>query len=215
MYMKFDQFVNLVGGLPWFDFATVLQLSGEARDPLRVRLYEWRKAGKLLALRRGMYTLASPYRQVKLHPAALSNRLYTPSYLSLHWALSLYGLIPEKSVAYTAVSPRVPRVFKNDFGMYRYFNVKQSFFFGSRTMGMDGTTVCIAEPEKALLDLWHLNSGEWNDARMREMRFQNRELICADRLQEYAERFASPRLMRAVQVWEETCGEDEEGTVAV
>ena len=123
--MKFDHFLQLVGDLPWFDFATVLQLSGEPRQNLRVRLYEWRKAGKLLSLRRGMYALAAPYRRVAAHPALLSNQLYRPSYISLHWALSFYGLIPEKTVVYTAVTPRVPRTFENDFGVYRYSNLKQ------------------------------------------------------------------------------------------
>lgn len=213
--MKFDRLLQLVGDLPWFDFAAVLQLSGEPRQNLRVRLYEWRKAGKLLPLRRGMYALAAPYRHVAAHPALLSNQLYKPSYISLHWALSFYGLIPEKTVVYTAVTPRVPRTFENDFGVYRYSNLKQKFFFGYRTVDMGGENVFVASPEKALLDLWHLQSGVWDTDRMAEMRFQNFDVVSTGRLCDCAERFGLPRLMRAVAVWEQVSASTEEGTVSL
>ena len=213
--MKFDCFLQLVGDLPWFDFATVLQLSGEPRQNLRVRLYEWRKAGKLLSLRRGMYALAAPYRRVMAHPALLSNQLYRPSYISLHWALSFYGLIPEKTVVYTAATPRVPRTFENDFGLYRYSNLKQKFFFGYRTVDMGGENVFVASPEKALLDLWHLQSGVWDTDRMAEMRFQNFDVVSTGRLRDYAKRYGRPRLMHAVSVWEQVSASTEEGTVSL
>ncbi len=213
--MKYDHFLQLVGDLPWFDFATVLQLSGEPRQNLRVRLYEWRKAGKLLSLRRGMYALAEPYRRVAAHPALLSNQLYTPSYISMHWALSFYGLIPEKTVVYTAVTPRVPRTFENDFGVYRYSNLKQKFFFGYRAVDMGGENVFVAAPEKALLDLWHLRSGVWDTDRMTEMRFQNFDVVSTGRLRDFAKRFGLPRLMRAVSVWEQISASTEEGTVSL
>ena len=213
--MKFDHFLQLIGDLPWFDFATVLQLSGEPRQSLRVRLYEWRKAGKLLSLRRGMYALAEPYRRVAAHPALLSNQLYTPSYVSMHWALSFYGLIPEKTVVYTAVTPRVPRTFENNFGVYRYSNLKQKFFFGYRAVDMGGENVFMAAPEKALLDLWHLQSGVWDADRMAEMRFQNFDLVSTGRLRDYAERFGLPRLIRAVSIWEQMSASSEEGTVSL
>lgn len=213
--MKFDRLLRLVGDLPWFDFSTVLLLSGEPRQNLRVRLYEWRKAGKLLSLRRGMYALAAPYRRVAAHPALLSNQLYAPSYLSAHWAISYYGLIPEKTVTYTAVTPRIPRTFENDFGVYRYSNLKQNFFFGYQAVEMDGESIFVACPEKALLDLWHLQSGVWDTDRMAEMRFQNFELVSTGRLRDFAERFGPPRVMRAVSVWEQLGALAEEGAVSL
>jgi predicted transcriptional regulator of viral defense system len=211
--MRFEQLLHLIGNLPWFDFATVLQLSGEPRQNLRVRLYEWRKAGKLITLRRGMYTLAAPYRRVSLHPALLSNHLYTPSYLSTHWALSFHGLIPEKTVIYTAVTSRVPRRFENSFGLYQYSNVKLDFFFGYREVEMDSEKVLVATPEKALLDLWHLNSGEWGVDRMHAMRFQNFDVVSIERLLDDAERFGKPRLSAAISAWQQMQVSIETGTV--
>jgi predicted transcriptional regulator of viral defense system len=213
--MRFEQLLRLIGDLPWFDFATVLQLSGEPRQSLRVRLYEWRKAGKLITLRRGMYTLAAPYRRKVLHPASLSNILYTPSYLSTHWALSFYGLIPEKVVIYTAVTSRVPRRFENDFGAFQYSNIKQALFFGYRAVEIDGEKVLIATPEKALLDLWHLHSGVWGVDRMQAMRFQNFDVVSIERLRNDADHFGKPRLTTAVSAWQQMQVSTETGTVTL
>lgn len=211
--MNFEKLLSMVGGQPCFDFAMLTQLSDEKRASLRARLYEWRKAGKLLPLRRGMYAIAEPYRRTPVDPAQLSNVLYTPSYLSLEWALSHYGLIPEKTVAFTAITSRVPRTFNNDFGTFTYRNVKQTAFFGYGTTVLGNQPVLLALPEKALLDLWHLNRGEWDVDRMREMRFQNHGLVDDARLAIFAERFASPRLLQTVKIWRELAADEEEGTV--
>lgn len=62
-------------------------------------------------------------------------------------------------------------------------------------------TILVARPEKALLDHWHLATGEWTDDRLAEMRYQNMSGVDARRLQEYAARFKRPRLDRAVRRW--------------
>ncbi len=61
--------------------------------------------------------------------------------------------------------------------------------------------VLLAEPEKALLDLWHLERGAWDRARMSGMRFQATELTNEQRLVDYAHRFRSPRIERALEHW--------------
>ncbi len=203
----------MVGGLPCFDFAMLTQLTDEKRESLRTRLYQWRKAGRLVPLRRGMYAIAEPYRRAPINPAQLSNLLYTPSYISLQWALSHYGLIPEKTVAFTAITSRVPQTFHNDFGTYAYRNIKQPAFFGYVSVVLGDQPVLMAVPEKALLDLWHINRGEWTADRLREMRFQNHGLIDDEQLAVFADRFQSPRLMKTVERWRELAETEEKGTV--
>ena len=66
---------------------------------------------------------------------------------------------------------------------------------------MDQHKVLLAEPEKALLDMWHLQRGAWDHARMSGMRFQAMELANERRLVDYARRFRSPRIERAVEHW--------------
>jgi len=211
--MKFESLLEKVATQPFFDLATVVQQFREERADLRTQLYRWTKTGKLLSLRRGMYTLADRYRKVPLNPAELANHLYRPSYLSGLWTLGFYGLIPEKVATFTSVTPRVPRRFENAVGRFEYRHVKQSAFFGYRIAEVLGRKVLLAEPEKALLDLWHLAAGAWSEERMREMRFQNRDAVDSGRLEEYAEVLDSPRLRHAAKLWGKLARADHDGTV--
>ena len=211
--MRLDAALDLLGSLPFFDLATVAQLSEEPHGSLVNQMHRWSRAGKLVPLRRGMYTFADRYRRVPVSPAALANALYSPSYVSGPWALGFYGLIPEAVSSYTNVTTRTPRRFDNPFGTYVYTAIKRSFFFGYRTISIAGVEVVVASPEKALLDHFHLNSGEWDRPRMIEMRFQHGAGIDRRRLREYAQRMGKPRILRAVQVWRECCDAPDDGGV--
>jgi len=211
--MTFDHLVQKLGNLPFFDLSMVLQISGENKPNVRTQLYRWIKSGKIAALRREMYTLADRYRKVTLYPTVLANELYKPSYLSGLWALSYYGLIPEKVVTYTNVTPRVPRTFTNQFGTFQYFNIKQSYFFGFSSHVIQQQNIWLSDPEKAILDLWHLNKGEWSIERLSSMRFQNFDLLNFERLEQYASRFNSPRIIRAVNNWNSLVEMGKEGDI--
>jgi len=213
--MKFNDLIVIIGKQPFFDLATVVQLSGDKKETVKAQLYRWAKAGKIVSLRRGMYAFADVYSQRPLNLAELANQLYRPSYLSLEWALSFYGLIPEKVVTFTSVTTRVPRRFNSAVGEFRYINIKRSFFFGYKPMEIRGRKVLLAVPEKALLDLWHLQKGEWSDVRMTEMRFQNIELVNPDKLEEFADKLNRPRLYRAIVQWRRLQEEYGAGTVVI
>ena len=199
--MKYNKLLSLLGNEGFFDLASVVQLAGESRQNIKTQLYRWCKSGRLIPLRRGMYAFAKPYRQNMVNPAELANRLYAPSYLSTYWALGFYGLIPEKVVVYTSVTSRVPKTFKNDFGMFAYSHIKSTGFFGYGSVEIGKCKVVLASPEKALLDLWYLEEGKWSMNRMQEMRFQNFEAIDNNKLREYALRFNSNKLLAALGVW--------------
>ena len=209
--MRLDTAVELLGAMPFFDLATVVQLTEESHPAAVNQLHRWSRAGKVVPLRRGMYTFVDRYRRVPVSPAALANALYTPSYISGLWALGFFGLIPEGVSAYTSVTTRTPRRFENPFGTFRYTSLKRSFFFGYRTVSIAGAEVVLATAEKALLDLFHLSSGEWDRPRMIEMRFQQTGVVDRRRLQAYARRMGKPRILRAVQVWRECCDAPEDG----
>ena len=211
--MRLDTAVELFGAMPFFDLATVVQLTDESHAGVVNQLHRWSRSGKLVPLRRGMYTFADRYRRVPVSPATLANALYSPSYVSGLWALGFYGLIPEGVSAYTSVTTRTPRRFENPFGAFRYTAIKRSFFFGYRTVSIAGAETVIATAEKALLDLFHLSSGEWDRPRVVEMRFQQAEGIDRRRLQAYAGRMGKPRILRAVQVWRECCDVSEDDGV--
>lgn len=211
--MKYYDLVEMLGSEGFFDLASVVQLTGERRESIRMQLYRWCKAGKLLSLRRGMYAFPKACVLFEINPAELANKLYRPSYISTYWALGFYGLVPEKVVTCTSVTSRVTRSFDNAFGSFRYQSIKRVAFFGYKSLDMGGRKIIVAEPEKALLDLWHLEAGSWGESRMTEMRFQNTEIIDTERLQAYAERYQSPRLLKVVSLWNSLISSQNEGTV--
>lgn len=213
--MNYDDIVKLTGSLPFFDLALLAQAFDVRRDTIRVQLSRWMTQGKVIGLRRGMYTLSETYRRAPLNPAVLANHLYRPSYLSGLWALGHYDLIPERVVRFTSVTPRVPQRFENPYGVFDYRNIKQDCFFGFSSAGVGDQKFLIAVPEKALLDYWHLTKGEWTPERLEEMRYQNVEQVDGEQLDLYAQRFQSPRLDRAVRRWLRLASEAEPGTVTL
>lgn len=202
--MKFGGLVELAGDLPYFDLPLLIQMLQEDRESVRVQLSRWMKQGKITGLRRGLYTLASLYRRAALRPETLANDLHRPSYLSGLWAMGYYDLIPEKVVWYTSVTSRSPCRHENALGMFVYQHVSRERFFGYKKT--DDAGFFIAEPEKAILDHWHLNEGVWTPERLEGMRYQNLDQLDTNRLRDYAGRMGSPRLNRTAELLLEMAG---------
>ena len=119
-------------------------------------LRRWVNKKYLVKLRNGYYTfrelLDTP--NINLY---LANRIYKPSYVSLHSALSFYGLIPEAVAHITSVSTLKTTVFGNDLGSFSYQKVKSKVFMGFVHLPfLRGKEILAASPEKALLDLLYL-----------------------------------------------------------
>ena len=209
--MKFDELRALFPETEHFDFSALLQLSGEPREQVRMQVHRWTRAGKLLRLRKGLYVFAERHRKRAISAPALAGPVYPPSYLSLHWALGFYGLIPEQVVTLTSVTTRQTNRFRNPLGSFDYRHIRAALFTGYRKVLMEGGEAWVASPEKALLDFWYLESGPWNAARMRQMRFQNFDRVDAKRLRDQASGvFRSPRIDAAVSLWLELAESPEE-----
>ena len=212
LVMTYETLFERLGGLAFFDLATVVQLFDEPRASIRMQLHRWSGREKLLSLRRGMYAWPESHRRAPLNPAVLANALHAPSYLSGLWALSFYGLIPERVMTYTSVTQRGPRKFENAAGRFEYRHVKQGAFFGYQGVQMEGGKAQVALPEKALLDFWHLSKGAWTMERMAEMRFQNVDAVKPRRLLRFARQYGSRRLLGAAEVWRDTAQDARKGT---
>jgi predicted transcriptional regulator of viral defense system len=122
----------------------------------RNNLSRWVRKGYLTRLRRGWYAFPE-YRDKPGMAEHFAGRIYKPSYISLHTALSFYGLIPESVVQITSVTSLKTATFKNAFGAFSYRSVRQDLMFGYaiRTLA-EGQTTAYASREKALLDLLYL-----------------------------------------------------------
>ena len=119
-------------------------------------LTRWIKKGLLVKLRNGHYAFPE-YLEEPASPFYIANRIYRPSYISLHSALAFYGLIPEAVVQVTSVSPLKTVEFKNRFGIFSYKSVQPALIFGyDQKPFLKSITMLMAQPEKALLDLLYL-----------------------------------------------------------
>lgn len=207
--MKSSDLADLVSGLVCFDLSLLVQAFPDRRAAIRLQLARWVKQGKVVHLRRGMYTLPDQTRKIRLDPAVLAQHLCRPSYLSGLWALGFHDMIPERVVVHTSATTRLPAGFTNAFGVYEYRHIKQESFFGYDHVAYGGDKILVARPEKALLDHWHLTPGEWTRDRLFEMRYHSLEKVDPARLQDYAARFQRPRLNRAVSRWLELAQESD------
>ncbi|GAF99306.1 unnamed protein product, partial [marine sediment metagenome] len=143
-----------------------------------LQLHQWARKGWICRLKRGLYEMTYP------EPAATSdflvaNRLYEPSYVSLETALSHYQILPETAAQVTSVTCMPTRRFKNHYGLFTYFTVRPAAFAGYTLRRLQGQTIRIAEPEKAVVDRLYagLRRGEslqpvedrWDLERLKKM----------------------------------------------
>lgn len=106
--------------------------------------------GNLIRLRRGIYETDS-----NAIPHFLAAFILSPSYLSFEWALSYYGLIPEKVVAITSASLNIRKnkTFLNKFGRYEFSDISTNAFSEGLTYLENGNCIVkIASKEKAICD---------------------------------------------------------------
>ncbi len=188
-------------------FSTGFLLTGDAKPrDVALQLSRWVKAGRLVQLRRGLYTLAQPYRKIAPHPFLIANALRKASYVSLQSALHYHGLIPEHVPTATSVTTGRPGEIRGAAGPFLFRHIKDSWFHGYENVEVDRDQFAfVASAEKALLDLLYLTPGSDGTDYLRELRLQNVEILRLHQLIEIARKSASRKLIRAVrrlQKWE-------------
>ena len=107
-------------------------------------------AGLLFRLNRGLYE-----DDRSVNPIFLAASLLAPSYISFDYALSYYGLIPERVVAITSASLMVHKnkTFNNIFGRFEFSDIPAEAFASGTTYVYDGEySARIATKEKAICD---------------------------------------------------------------
>ncbi|MCF7838022.1 MAG: hypothetical protein K9N49_05280 [Candidatus Marinimicrobia bacterium] len=149
----------------WYDFRQKMFALGcfsihqvYAWDPGfdRNNFVRWTRKGYLVRLRREWYAFAEHVGRPDM-ATYVAGRIYRPSYISLHSALSFYGLIPESVVQITSVTSLKTATFKNAFGEYSYQSVREDLMFGYEPRALaGGRSALFATREKALLDLLYL-----------------------------------------------------------
>lgn len=171
----------------------------------RNSLTRWTQKGLLIKLKKEWYAFPEMLQRPDF-ARYIAGRIYRPSYVSLHTALSIYGMIPEAVASITSVTTLKTVRIENSFGQYAYQNVKAQMFFGYKPVVLPAAASAInppkqvwmlAFPEKALLDLLYLYPFYDNDAELEQLRLDE-DFMCndlnLDRLKEYLQRIGNKYL---------------------
>lgn len=131
-----------------------------------------REIGKLIRdkyiirVKKGLYIWSRDLRKSPYSKEILSNLIYGPSYVSLEYALSFHGLIPERVSILTAVTSQRKKFFETPVGGFEYCHTyEQAYPWGVQRFVNDlGEGFLLACAEKALLDYIALRVKKWGDS---------------------------------------------------
>lgn len=169
----------------------------------RKQLSRWSEVWLLLHPARGLYVL--PERQIDREWMMIfSHGLVNPSYISLEYALSYYGLIPEEAVVITAITTKKTQSYDLGwFGRYRYQSIVERWFVGYSIRGLKGrATYDIATPAKAIVDFLYLHGSYMTSEDFEEWRINTYEVpeqVTPEELRNLASYFRNKRLTMQVE----------------
>lgn len=108
----------------------------------------------LIPIKRGLYVLNPKRTGRPLSLPLIANILYGPSYVSLDFALSYYGLIPEAVYEVTSVTTGRTKTYDTPVGRFSYEHASlKSYPLGIASVANEsGHFFLMAAPEKALCD---------------------------------------------------------------
>jgi len=163
------------------------------------------KQGVLLRLKKGLYLFSELYRDNPIDMVAVANRLYAPSYVSFDYALSYYGLIPERVYEVTSATLHTKKIFETPLGRFSYRPIPMEAY----AVGVDwlydeiNGGKFIATPEKALCDkirgdrgIGRLKQEKMREYLLYDLRIESEALLQLniDLIDEIAKRYKSYNL---------------------
>lgn len=147
------QFLNqfIINEFDYLYLCGVLRQYKKPRDKITKLL----NSGAIIRIKKGVYILGDSYRKGPVSKEVLANMIYGPSYISLEYALSLYGMISERVETVTSITNKRKKIFNTPTGIftYHYLNPKK-YPVGITQLQIDSFRyVLIASKEKALSDM--------------------------------------------------------------
>jgi predicted transcriptional regulator of viral defense system len=143
---------------PYIDAQTLLGLLTDYKAP-RERISYMVKTGELIRLKNGFYLITDKIRQGQntiIPYEQVANLLYGPSYVSLEWALSFYGMIPERVHRITSMTLGRDKKYNTPVGDFVYYRLNPDCYSIGVTQKQSNDFIggfLMASPEKALSDL--------------------------------------------------------------
>lgn len=166
----------------------------------RANFVRWSKKGYIIKLRNGFYSFPE-YFNVTGFDLYIANCIYTPSYISLHYALNFYGIIPEGISQITSLSSLKTTRFENEFGTFTYQTIRPELMFGYEERKFGKWVIKFASLEKAIVDLFYLYPFYNNEFEIEELRF-DRDMLKVDinKLHKYVEEFKNKALEKRIKL---------------
>lgn len=191
-----------------FDYqqlSACLSQFSKPRDKIRRLL----ATGEIVRIRKGLYAFGEPLRQAPISRELLANLIHGPSYISLAYALSYHGLIPERVEMVTSVTLGRSRTFTTPCGTFSYRRLSQSRYAVGVVLEEHGDlSFLIASPEKALADkVWAdkrfdgIRLGAYGPYLLDDLRLDPAQLAVLDseRLEAIARAYDSRKLHRLMR----------------
>jgi predicted transcriptional regulator of viral defense system len=127
----------------------------------------------------------------------LANKLYSPSYISLEFALAYHGVIPEIVYEITSVTTKATRRFEIETlgKVFSYRKIKKAAYTGYNIQKSQGMNFNIADVEKAFVDANYLRllSKQKPISRFRKEKLNRAKAI------QYAELFGNKKLIGIIK----------------
>ncbi len=118
----------------------------------REKISQWLKSGDLIRVKKGLYVFGKTVAQYPYSLEILANLIYGPSAISLSYALSFYGLIPERVTLITSITSKKLKRFITPVGNFNYYYLpSHKYSFGIELKGSVNRQFLIASPEKSSL----------------------------------------------------------------
>lgn len=196
--MKWTELLQNFGEIPVIH-TELLYTWAEDIPSLEVQVSRWKKNGRLLQLKKGVYLINQPFRHRTAYEPYISTELVRPSYISLEKALEMHNLIPEAVFTFTAVTTKRPAHYETPVGIFDYRHIHPGLFWGYEPIASQGQTTFVATPEKALLDYFYFLNGPVTRDALKELRLQNLESLDEKKLLLSASKFHKPKIRRAAE----------------
>ena len=150
---------------------TILKEGFEEYSNKDTKLSREVKEGKIFKIINGLYETN------KNTPGyLLAGSIYGPSYISFEYALSFYGLIPERVSTITCATfdKKKKKIYNTDFGTFTYRDVPVLAYPEEIILKSEGEySYQIASPEKALCDKLYTLSTIGNYSNLENMLFKD------------------------------------------
>jgi hypothetical protein len=147
------ELVRKIAGREEIDYQFLLSILNEYAHP-RDKISGWLQSGDLIRVKKGLYIFGQRLAQTAYSLELLANLIYGPSAISLSYALSFYGLIPERVTTITSITNKRNKSFSTPIGefTYQYIHPLKYPVEIELIESSNANHFLIASPEKALCD---------------------------------------------------------------